>query len=441
MSKLVHTVFLPENWDQSISEETDVTNLDIDGSGEEAGLSFSFPLSEHTGVSLRNLLNMIYTYGPLLNRAIPSRFYVSFTLIDFLTGQQLTGSEGVAEIRKMINGGGGGVPIDETVLMSGIKLTDDTVCINGFAPLNRDDDSEPDEREYMESCRQLSEAMNRCAISSTRIQAKKLQTDNDKYVLHMWLARLGMKGPDYKTARKVLMQNLEGVMAHKAKGQSKKSDGRTNKTQEHKSSITMPEVREEETGVSDIDGMDIEVDGKKAMGTGNVAELNNRHDKVVVQDISKNDAVSATEQTVETVAAMDLLPSETLVQIAAIDNITEIEELKSAAQISIEDMEKQSVQLERSVAQLDLDIKSIKDRIGGLREELAKKQTELGNVQAGLAEIKQNRILKMQELDALDKQGETINAKRLFDAFIAAARAWMKSLASCVKTRMHSNPQ
>lgn len=83
MSKLVHTVFLPENWDQPPSEEADGTILDKGGSGADAGLSLSFPLSEHMGVSLRNLLNMIYTYGPLLNRAICKLRSLKSTRTDF----------------------------------------------------------------------------------------------------------------------------------------------------------------------------------------------------------------------------------------------------------------------------------------------------------------------------------------------------------------------
>ena len=55
--------------------------------------------------------------------------------------------------------------------------------------------------------------MNKQAMDQKRIQAKTVNEENEKYALRIWLTRLGMNGPEYKEARKVLMANLTGHCA------------------------------------------------------------------------------------------------------------------------------------------------------------------------------------------------------------------------------------
>lgn len=371
MPGLAHTVFLPEDWGQPNRKETSGTlpGKAESGSGETRP-SFSFELSEHTGVSLRNLLNMLYTYGPLLNRAIGSSFYVSFALIDALAGQKLTDSDSITEIRRKINGdfGYGIDPADTTVHVSGIVITDDAVYINGFAPMRQNGLTDLTEEEYVETCRQLAESINRAAISSKRVQARKIPSDNDKYFLHLWLDRLGMKGSEYKTARKVLMQKPESVMFQKENGQGRDTD----------------------------DGPE------ETMGYGSSAK-----------DKPERCADITSEG----------LPAETLVQIMAIDDFAEVERLKSAANKSIGDFEKKIALLEQSVSGLDSDVNSIKERIGKLQEQLQKKQAERGSAQTALDEAKRDCAIKTQEVSALVKQEKTLKARSLFEAFVASGKS------------------
>ena len=42
---------------------------------------------------------------------------------------------------------------------------------------------------------------------------RQVETDNEKYAFRTWLLRLGFIGPDYKAARKLLLQNLSGSSA------------------------------------------------------------------------------------------------------------------------------------------------------------------------------------------------------------------------------------
>jgi hypothetical protein len=43
--------------------------------------------------------------------------------------------------------------------------------------------------------------------------SKPVETDNEKYAFRTWLLRMGFIGPDFKTARKILLKNLSGSSA------------------------------------------------------------------------------------------------------------------------------------------------------------------------------------------------------------------------------------
>ena len=57
---------------------------------------------------------------------------------------------------------------------------------------------------------QLCLAMCERAHDARSISAKPQQTDNDKYAFRWFMMRLGMVGDEFKTARELLLQNLEG---------------------------------------------------------------------------------------------------------------------------------------------------------------------------------------------------------------------------------------
>src|SRR5690606_27112052 len=56
----------------------------------------------------------------------------------------------------------------------------------------------------------LAAFINQNAKKQKRATFKRAQDDNPKYAFRTWLIRLGMNGPEYKTTRKMLLQNLEG---------------------------------------------------------------------------------------------------------------------------------------------------------------------------------------------------------------------------------------
>ena len=58
------------------------------------------------------------------------------------------------------------------------------------------------------------------AEEQARVQPDKCKVTNEKYTFRVWLMRLGMKGEEYKTARKLLLGNLKGHAAFRTKDQA-----------------------------------------------------------------------------------------------------------------------------------------------------------------------------------------------------------------------------
>ena len=69
--------------------------------------------------------------------------------------------------------------------------------------------------EVIEAASVLLQLMIEQAKTSTRISPKPPEPGNDKYAMRCWLLRLGMIGEGYKTARRVLLANMEGNAARK----------------------------------------------------------------------------------------------------------------------------------------------------------------------------------------------------------------------------------
>ena len=58
--------------------------------------------------------------------------------------------------------------------------------------------------------------LNQNAKALKHASAKSKDTDNDKFTFRVFLIRLGMVGDEYKVARKVLLENLEGNSAFRS---------------------------------------------------------------------------------------------------------------------------------------------------------------------------------------------------------------------------------
>lgn len=170
-------------------------------------LTISLPMAGHTAQSIRNFLNLMYSRGPLLNKAMGTNFSVSNSLLDALEqASTRTVEEMLDELEEYRLGAG-------TTGMTGISITAEKISLT-FAGLLT--------QEKVSAYTELCSAMNRMAVTQKRIQAKTVNDANEKYALRIWLIRLGLNGDEHKTIRKLLMQNLTGHAAFRTKEDAEK---------------------------------------------------------------------------------------------------------------------------------------------------------------------------------------------------------------------------
>lgn len=171
-------------------------------------LELAFPVSQHNGVTLRNLVNLLYSRGKLIGKATGGHFHVEEGLVEKLKDDSCTFA-----IMNFINAVSD-YEAEHGAALEGLKITTEKVTFTGFP-------TAPD-REHLTAFAQLAVLMNQQAISQKRIQAKDVNDENEKYALRTWLLRLGMNGPDFKETRKILMENLSGHAAFRTDEEAQK---------------------------------------------------------------------------------------------------------------------------------------------------------------------------------------------------------------------------
>ena len=166
-------------------------------SEDHQSVAISIPLDGHSGTTLRNLVNMIYSRAPLLSKATGGFFEVEKRLIDTL---DIAGTPtSVEDFRALLNSYG------EHGGLYGFQIAEDRIIFTGFGDVQ--DNTRI--KGYME----LAARMNHMALTQKHIQAKEISVENEKYSFRVWLVRLGINGPDFKELRHNLMERLSGHTA------------------------------------------------------------------------------------------------------------------------------------------------------------------------------------------------------------------------------------
>ncbi len=166
---------------------------------EPVELTVSLPTTRHTGATLRNLLNLVYTRASLLNKALGTSFRVEQGLTDALQDDAFT-----LTVESLLSAVAA-YEDEHGKALDGITITPDEISFTSLP--------ETAEPERLRAFTELVAMMNKQAIEQKRVQAKAVNEENEKYALRIWLTRLGMNGPEFKTTRKVLMENLTGHTA------------------------------------------------------------------------------------------------------------------------------------------------------------------------------------------------------------------------------------
>ena len=143
-------------------DETEMPTAEVDS--EEDSLAISLPRRFFTETALKNLDALLASKGKLIQKAFNIE-KAAYTLTD------------------------------ETIKFAWFhgKIAEDTV------------------RAYTDFISKLCEMAQR----QKRAVAKEKAVDNEKYAFRCFLLRLGMIGDDYKTSRRILLQNLTGSSAFK----------------------------------------------------------------------------------------------------------------------------------------------------------------------------------------------------------------------------------
>lgn len=163
----------------------------------------ALPLEGHTGISLRNFVNLIYQRGSLVSKATGGHFHVDIDLVNALRGTEDLTLDKALEILS-----------DHSDDLTGIKVTEDKIIFTGLPEF-----AEPD---TLQAFLDLAFHMNRQALKQKRIYPKDIDDGSEKFAFHVWLTPLGMNGSEFKKTRKILMKNLTGYAAFPNETEAKK---------------------------------------------------------------------------------------------------------------------------------------------------------------------------------------------------------------------------
>lgn len=97
----------------------------------------------------------------------------------------------------------------ETGIIRGFRLSDEQVTLS--TPFAQDESTR------WTAYADLLKGMLRIAETATRISLKRLDDpENEKYHANSWLMRMGLRGPQYKETRRILMGHLTGFAAFRS---------------------------------------------------------------------------------------------------------------------------------------------------------------------------------------------------------------------------------
>lgn len=174
----------------SLGAEVEFEEL-LAGPEEPIGYELEIPMDGHSGRTLRNIVNMIYSRQPLIKKALGIE--ENIVEEDFVIKINEADINSVDSFERALNkieeGGHPGIEFDFQEKSITFKHSE------------------------RESAAWLFALINKNAKAQSRALAKVKPTDNEKYTFRTWLTRLGMIGDEYKEIRKELLQNLSGNSA------------------------------------------------------------------------------------------------------------------------------------------------------------------------------------------------------------------------------------
>ena len=160
-----------------------------------------FPLADHTGASLRNLVNMISSKQKLIARAFgQTRGFMDSRFAEDILRKNTDSTELFQEAFLELGPERcPGLEFDSEQRTVALKLVTENLSFDA-----------------MKAFRDLAICINQNAQKLKSSSGKPAQDENPKYAFRTWLIRLGMNGDEFKAARKVLLANLAGNSAFRS---------------------------------------------------------------------------------------------------------------------------------------------------------------------------------------------------------------------------------
>lgn len=164
--------------------------------GDEVNIAV--PMEGHTGVTLRNLVNMIYSKQVHLKKSLNLETdLVSLEFIEAVNDEDVSTLEHFRQTVSRI--GADKCP--------GIGFDFDEKTITLKFGINVGDSAKVD------AVSKLAALVCKSAKEQKHASYKPSADDNVKFTMRTWLIRLGFVGDEYKAARKTLLKSLEGNSA------------------------------------------------------------------------------------------------------------------------------------------------------------------------------------------------------------------------------------
>ena len=164
-------------------------------------MDITMPIPGWTVAQMTNLLRMLFSKQNLINRML------SYDMLSveesFVKAISENPPESTADLEARVQ------EAIKTGSIRGFRLSDEQVTLS--TPFAQDEPTR-----WM-AYADLLKGMLRIAKTATRISIKWLDDpENEKYHANSWLMRMGLRGPQYKETRRILMGHLTGFAAFRS---------------------------------------------------------------------------------------------------------------------------------------------------------------------------------------------------------------------------------
>ena len=164
-------------------------------------MDITMPIPGWTVAQMTNLLRMFFSKQNLINRMLScDMLSIEEPFVQAISENP---PESTADLEARVQ------EAIKTGSIRGFRLSDEQVTLS--TPFAQDEPT------HWTAYADLLKGMLRIAETATRISLKRLDDpENEKYHANSWLMRMGMRGPQYKETRRILMGHLTGFAAFRS---------------------------------------------------------------------------------------------------------------------------------------------------------------------------------------------------------------------------------